>query len=66
MKSLRLSDAARLPPDKFSLAKLPSTSPDLFGRKKELKALDDTWQSPSDAEIATPWRQERHSSQQHT
>ncbi|MEP7137596.1 MAG: TIR domain-containing protein [Chloroflexota bacterium] len=26
-----------------SLAKLPSTSPDLFGREKELKALDDAW-----------------------
>ncbi|KAF0106510.1 MAG: SEFIR domain-containing protein [Anaerolineaceae bacterium] len=32
---------------KVSLAKLPSTSPDLFGRKKELKALDDAWDNPN-------------------
>ena len=35
-----------LPPDKISLAKLPSTSPDLFGREKELKELDDAWANP--------------------
>ena len=28
---------------KVSTAKLPSTSPDLFGREKELKALNDSW-----------------------
>lgn len=28
---------------KISTAKLPSTSPDLFGREKELKQLDDAW-----------------------
>ena len=32
-----------LPPDKISLAKLPSTHPDLFGREKELKSLDAAW-----------------------
>ncbi len=32
-----------VPPDKISLAKLPSTSSDLFGREKELKQLDDAW-----------------------
>ena len=38
--------ATPLPPDKISLAKLPSTSPDLFGREKELKELDDAWENP--------------------
>ncbi len=33
-------------PEKISLAKLPSTSPDLFGREKELKALDEAWENP--------------------
>ncbi len=33
-------------PDKVSLAKLPSTHPDLFGRKKELAALDAAWENP--------------------
>src|SRR5688572_15106624 len=32
-----------LPPDKLSLAKLPSTDPTLYGRVKELKALDKAW-----------------------
>ena len=31
---------------KVSLAKLPSTSPDLFGRKTVLKELDDAWENP--------------------
>ena len=35
-----------LPPDKISLAKLPSTSPDLFGRERELALLDVAWESP--------------------
>lgn len=35
-----------LPPDKISLAKLPSTSPDLFGRDDRLKELDDAWANP--------------------
>jgi len=35
-----------LPPDKISLAKLPSTSPDLFGRRKELALLDAAWEDP--------------------
>ncbi len=35
-----------LPPDKISLAKLPSTHPDLFGRQSELKGLDDAWDNP--------------------
>ena len=33
-------------PEKISLAKLPSTSPELFGREKELKLLDDAWANP--------------------
>jgi hypothetical protein len=32
-----------LGPEKISLAKLPSTSPELFGREKELKFLDEAW-----------------------
>jgi hypothetical protein len=32
-----------VPPEKISLAKLPSTSPDLFGREKKLQQLDDVW-----------------------
>ncbi len=31
---------------KISLAKLPSTSPDLFGRKRVLKELDEAWENP--------------------
>ncbi len=34
---------APLPPEKISLARLPSTSSALFGRKKELEALDASW-----------------------
>ena len=36
-----------LGPDKLSLAKLPSTSPDLFGRENELAALDAAWENPA-------------------
>ena len=32
-----------LGPEKISLAKLPSTNPELFGRDKELKMLDKVW-----------------------
>jgi len=32
-----------LGPKKISLAKLPSTNPELFGRDKELKILDEVW-----------------------
>ena len=32
-----------LPPSKISLAKLPSTTANLFGRDNELKTLDDAW-----------------------
>ena len=31
---------------KVSPAKLPSASPDLFGREEELKALDEAWEMP--------------------
>jgi tetratricopeptide (TPR) repeat protein len=34
-----------LPPEKISLSKLPSTNPELFGREKELKLLDDAWEN---------------------
>lgn len=33
-------------PEKISLAKLPSVSPDLFGREKELAMLDAAWDNP--------------------
>jgi hypothetical protein len=36
-----------LPPDKISFAKLPSTSPDLSGRQKELAMLDAAWEDPN-------------------
>jgi len=35
-----------LPPDKISLARLPSTHSDLFGRQKELDILDNAWDNP--------------------
>jgi hypothetical protein len=35
-----------LGPEKISLAKLPSTSPDLFGREKELATLGAAWDDP--------------------
>ena len=38
-------DFAPLGPEKISTAKLPSTSSDLFGRDKELAALDEAWDS---------------------
>jgi hypothetical protein len=41
------SGGVALGPDKISLAKLPSTSPDLFGREKELEALDEAWSNPN-------------------
>ncbi len=37
---------APMSPEKISLAKLPSTSPELFGREKELKILDEAWGNP--------------------
>ena len=33
-------------PEKISLAKLPSTNPELFGREKEIKLFDDAWANP--------------------
>ena len=36
----------RLGPEKISLAKLPTTSPDLFGRESELALLDEAWEDP--------------------
>jgi tetratricopeptide (TPR) repeat protein len=36
-----------LGPEKISLAKLPSTNPELFGRDKELKMLDEVWDNTS-------------------
>jgi len=41
-----LSQARRFRPEQISLAKLPSTSPDLFGRERELAALDAAWDKP--------------------
>lgn len=39
-------DFIHLGPEKISLARLPSTSPELFGRDKELKILDEAWGNP--------------------
>ena len=36
-----------LPPDKISLAKLPSTDPTLFGRDERLKQLEEAWNDPN-------------------
>jgi tetratricopeptide (TPR) repeat protein len=35
-----------LPRDKISVARLPTSGPDLFGRDKELRLLDDAWANP--------------------
>jgi tetratricopeptide (TPR) repeat protein len=46
--SPKVQNANGLPtlnPEKISLARLPSTSPELFGREKELKLLDEAWGS---------------------
>ena len=40
---------------KISLAKLPSTSPDLFGRERELALLDDAWADPK-THVLIRWR----------
>ncbi len=37
------SSSTSLPPQRISLAKLPSTHPDLFGRERELGWLDEAW-----------------------
>ncbi len=36
-----------LPRDKISIARLPTSGPDLFGRDSELQLLDDAWASPN-------------------
>jgi tetratricopeptide (TPR) repeat protein len=36
-----------LPRDKISIARLPTSGPDLFGRDAELQLLDDAWESPN-------------------
>jgi tetratricopeptide (TPR) repeat protein/CO dehydrogenase nickel-insertion accessory protein CooC1 len=47
---------APLGPEKISLAKLPSTSADLFGREKELAMLDAAWENPqSHVVILVAW-----------
>jgi hypothetical protein len=35
-----------LPPGNISLAKMPATSPELFGRDRELEQLDAAWENP--------------------
>jgi tetratricopeptide (TPR) repeat protein len=40
-------DSQSTSPIKVSLAKLPSTNPELFGREKELKMLNDAWTNPN-------------------
>jgi hypothetical protein len=42
-----------LGPDRIALAKLPSTHPDLFGRERELQALDAAWEDAARACLAT-------------
>ncbi|MFC1718952.1 TIR domain-containing protein [Candidatus Poribacteria bacterium] len=38
---------AKIPgPEKVSIGRLPQTDPDLFGREKELKMLDEAWEDP--------------------
>jgi nucleoside phosphorylase/tetratricopeptide (TPR) repeat protein len=36
-----------LTPDKISIARLPTSGPDLFGRDAELQLLDDAWKNPN-------------------
>ena len=36
-----------LAPDKISIARLPTSGPDLYGRDAELKLLDDAWANPN-------------------
>jgi tetratricopeptide (TPR) repeat protein len=36
-----------LPHDKISIARLPTSGPDLFGRDAELQLLDDAWANPN-------------------
>jgi nucleoside phosphorylase/tetratricopeptide (TPR) repeat protein len=38
--------SSRLAPDKISIARLPTSGSDLFGRDAELKLLDDAWANP--------------------
>lgn len=38
--------------DKISIARLPTSGPDLFGRDKELQLLDDAWANPNTNIIA--------------
>lgn len=46
-KVAQVESCGFLCPEKISLAKLPSTNPELFGREKELKMLDDAWANPN-------------------
>ena len=39
--------APPIPQDRISIARLPVTSAELFGREAELKFLDEAWQSPN-------------------
>jgi len=41
-----LEDTKPEAPEKISLAKMPSTNPELFGREKELEILDKAWENP--------------------
>jgi tetratricopeptide (TPR) repeat protein len=45
-RAAQVEGSVPLAPEKISLAKLPSTNPELFGRANELKMLDDTWENP--------------------
>src|SRR5260221_6713610 len=39
--------APTLPQDKISIARLPTSGAELFGREAELKLLDDAWENPN-------------------
>jgi tetratricopeptide (TPR) repeat protein len=45
-RSVGARHVAPLPINKISLAKLPSTDPNLFGREDRLKQLEEAWQNP--------------------
>jgi nucleoside phosphorylase/tetratricopeptide (TPR) repeat protein len=44
---LRTQPSSPLAPDKISIARLPTSGPDLFGRDTELQLLDDAWANPN-------------------
>jgi nucleoside phosphorylase len=43
----QLQQSSRLAPDRISIARLPVSGPDLFGRDAELQLLDEAWENPN-------------------